>query len=461
MTERAQQYPAYDLAARRQLFIEGLLVRVLLAAAIAILVGVLGGGGFIDREAAMKATVVILISAAVNPIYWWVGSSRGFPIGDFVYHRLADIVLNTVTIHYLGGINIPYGVLAYSVLVIFAAVNESRAMAMALAHFSLVCFVSLVLLEGYGWIPRVEGIWGHSLTPAAQVFSIIGSFAFVYALAWTGGTLGDQLKATNATLREAGDRIEQQNRELERRVAQRTAELTRATQEIQDIVYIVTHDLKNVAVGTTETARQLVQREADRLTEQGRGYAQHLLEDGRTLSRMLEDLLRVFQQSDAAGEERSEVDVAAIVQDVLHRLRHRIEAKGIEVRVGALPRVFAEASKIRHIFDNLIDNATKYVGENQPPRVEIEGEARGEMVRFVVRDNGIGLEPRQRLRVFQVYHRAPNQLVAGERQDGHGIGLAIVKRIVERYGGEIGVESEAGRGCDFWVTLPRAATESG
>jgi signal transduction histidine kinase len=451
--------PTDDIAVRRKLLIDGLLVRGFLTAVLAILVGTLGAFGFIDGRWAAKATVVILISMSTNGIYWWMGRRRGFPIGDFVYHRIVDILLNTAAIHYLGGIDLPYAVLAYSVLVIFAAVNESRSMAMWLATLSLACFVTVVLLEGYGWIPRATGIWEHSLTPFAQVFSIVASFAFVYALAWTGGTLGDQLKATNAGLREASARIAQQNRDLERRVAQRTAELTRATQEIKDIVYIVTHDLKNVAVAATETARQLSQREADRLSDRGREYASHLLEDGRTLSRMLEDLLRVFQQSDAEGEERTWVDVAATVREVLRRLRHRIEAKGIDVRVGPLPTVFAEAAKIRHIFENLIDNATKYVGDTTPPRVEIEGERRGDMVRFVVRDNGIGLEERQRVRVFQIYHRAPQQEVAGEYQEGHGIGLAVVKRIVERYGGEIGVRSEPGVGSEFWVALPRGEGE--
>jgi signal transduction histidine kinase len=461
MSEQEIKREEEDLATRRQLYVEGLLVRVVLAVAVALLVGSLGFGGLIHPAAALRVSVVAAITLLSNVLYWWIGSRRGFPIGDFLYHRIVDIVLITVGIHYLGGIDVPYAVVVYSVLVSFAAVNESRTDAMVLATLSLVSFATLVLLEGFGWIPRAEGVWEHSLSPNAQLFSFIGSFIFLYALAWTGGTLGDQLKATNATLREASGRIEQQNRDLERRVAQRTAELTRATQEIKDIVYIVTHDLKNVAVAATETARRLSQREADGLSERGKEYAAHLLEDGRTLSRMLEDLLLVFQQSDAGGDVVAEVDVAETVRDVLRRFRHRVEAKGIHVRVGRLPSVFAEASKIRHIFENLIDNATKYVGDKQPPTVEIEGETRGEMVRFVVRDNGIGLEERQLQRVFQIYHRAPNQTVVGHEQDGHGIGLAIVKRIVERYGGEIGVESELGRGSEFWVVLPRGGGEAG
>jgi signal transduction histidine kinase len=448
------------LDTRRRIYVEGLLVRVVLTIGIALLVGSLGFWEVIDPAAATRATFVMAITLLTNVVYWWVGSRRGFPIGDFVYHRVVDILLITVCIHFLGGIDVPYAVVAYSVLVSFAAVNESRSEAMFLATLSLVSFATLVLLEGFGWVSRADGVWEHSLTPLAQLFSFIGSFLFLYALAWTGGTLGDQLKATNATLREASGRIEQQNRDLERRVAQRTAELTRATQEIKEMVYIVTHDLKNVAVAATETARQLSQREADRLSDRGKEYAAHLLEDGRTLSRMLEDLLLVFQQSDAGGDVLGEVDVSDTVRDVLRRFRHRVEAKGIQVKVGRLPSVFAEASKIRHIFENLIDNATKYVGDKEPPTVEIEGETRGEMVRFVVRDNGIGLEERQLQRVFQIYHRAPNQIVGDQEQDGHGIGLAIVKRIVERYGGEIGVESALGRGSEFWVVLPRGG-ESG
>src|SRR5262249_23748361 len=113
-----------------------------------------------------------------------------------------------------------------------------------------------------------------------------------------------------------------------------------------------------------------------------------------------------------------------------------------------------EPAKIQHVFDNLLDNACKYVGETKPARIEVGGERENGNVKYFVRDNGIGIEERQLPRIFQLYHRSPRQTVNGETQPGHGVGLAIVKRIIERYHGEIQVQSAPHRGSTFYVTLP-------
>ena len=268
------------------------------------------------------------------------------------------------------------------------------------------------------------------------------------------GTLADHLKSANTSLTEVGSRIEEQNRTLEKRVAERTAELERAHREIEDLVHIVTHDLKNVSVAATETARKLISAESDTLSPRGRRYAEHLLDDARSMSRMLEHLLSLFRVAEGEGDVRQWVDVDAVVREAFRRLRHEVETRGIEVSIGPLPAAFAEPAKMRHVFDNLIDNACKYVGETHPARVEVVGERRGGEVVYRVRDNGIGIDERQLARIFQLYHRSPNQNVGGIAQKGHGVGLAIVKRIVGRYGGRIEVESRPGHGSTFEVTLP-------
>jgi len=121
--------------------------------------------------------------------------------------------------------------------------------------------------------------------------------------------------------------------------------------------------------------------------------------------------------------------------------------------------VVAEQQKIYHVFENLVSNACKYVGDNQPPQIEIGGEERDGAVHYFVRDNGVGIDESQVGRIFQLYHRAPDQMVAGELQHGHGIGLAVVKRIVQRYGGRIWVDSVPGVGSTFHLTFPQVAHE--
>jgi len=441
------------LEARRQLFIEGLLVRAVLAGVFALVAVGFRLGESLPISSTRPALAILAALASINLPYWYLGRRRRFPLSDFSVHWIVDIVFLTALIHYIGGADAPYATIMYYSLVLFAAVSESRRVAIRLALVSMFSFGLLVLLENTGWIPPVVGVWEHHFSPAAQALAFGLSMAFILALAFVGGTLADQLKQSNAELRAASAALEEHNRELERRVVERTAELAAATQEIADLVHIVSHDLKNVAVGTTETARQLVAREEERLSEQGRRYIRHILEDSRALSRMLEDLLRLFRATDPGEVGRQWVDVEDVVRGVVRRLEHQVRRRNIELVVGALPPAFADQGKIRHIFDNLIDNACKYGGA-ESPRIEVGGRVRDGEVEYFVRDNGIGISERQKERVFQLYHRVPGDGANGAAPDGHGVGLAIVKRIVERYGGRIELDSELGRGSTFRVWLP-------
>ena len=132
-------------------------------------------------------------------------------------------------------------------------------------------------------------------------------------------------------------------------------------------------------------------------------------------------------------------------------LRHRIEETGAEVTVDSLPAVRADPTQLSRIFQNLISNATKFVGE-ESPRVHVCAARDGESWRFTVEDNGIGLEPRHAARIFTVFQR----LHGRESYPGTGIGLAICKRVVERHGGRIWVEPAPGQGSRFCFTLPDA-----
>src|SRR5262249_17778269 len=159
----------------------------------------------------------------------------------------------TALIHVIGGVDAPYAGLAYLSLVTTAAVFSSRVMALVLAGASTLSLGILILLEAYGVIPRATDVWGHHYTPGVPLLCFVALAIFLFWIAWIFGSLADQLKAANQSLREFSQRIEEQNRTLELRVSERTAELARATQEIEDLVRIISHDLKNVAVAATET----------------------------------------------------------------------------------------------------------------------------------------------------------------------------------------------------------------
>lgn len=442
------------LEERRRLFAEGLGFRVALCIAFALMFAGLASAGLYPSGHAVVGAAILAFLAAMNGVYWFAGRRAGFPTTHFFAHWAVDIAMLTLLIHFVGGIDAPYGALAYAGLVTFAAVNESRRTALLLAGLSFAAYTLLVALEAAGVVPPADGIWKHHYSATATAVSLVAPFVFLFAVAWVAGTLADHLKSANASLVDVGARIEEQNRTLEKRVAERTAELERAHREIEDLVHIVTHDLKNVSVAATETARKLISTDGETLSPRGRRYADHLLDDTRGMSRMLENLLSLFRVAESEGEARQWVDVDGIVRDSFRRLAHEVERRGIEVSIGPLPAAFADPAKMRHVFDNLVDNACKYVGDTRPARVEVAGERRGGEVVYRVRDNGIGIDERQVPRIFQLYHRSPNQTVGGVAQSGHGVGLAIVKRIVERHGGLIEVESAPGRGSTFTVRLP-------
>lgn len=447
--------PKRTWAERRRLYVQGLTVRAVLSCVFAGVALLFSAWGAIPRSNAATVAGILVAAAAVNLLYWEIGRRRSFPIGDFAAHQCVDVVVFTLAIYFAGGLHLPYCALAYSPIVLIAALAESRRTALALGALAVCGLTALVVLESNGLVESYAGIWGYRLPLRTQIIALVFSGVYLLMLGWVTGTLGNQLKESNASLEEAGERLREQNRSLERRVEERTARLARATQEIEDLVHIISHDLKNVAVAATETARKLSSAESQNLSERGRRYAANLLEDGRTMSRMLEDLLLVFRHTEGAGTRSEWVDVDAVVRQAVRQMQYQIESKGIEVSIGPLPSVFAETQKIRHIFDNLINNACKYVGDKKPARIEVGGSAHDSVVTFFVKDNGIGLDERQQERIFQLYHRSPTQEVAGVAQEGHGVGLAIVKRIVERYGGSIKVQSVVHEGTTFEVTLPR------
>jgi light-regulated signal transduction histidine kinase (bacteriophytochrome) len=152
-------------------------------------------------------------------------------------------------------------------------------------------------------------------------------------------------------------------------------------------------------------------------------------------------------------------DCAAVVQTVLRSLGMAIEESGAEIQCGALPVVMGDAAQLTQLFQNLIANAIKFRG-NQSPQIQLRAEpedAEGAFWRFAVQDNGIGIAPEYFDRIFVMFQR----LHSRSMHPGTGIGLAICKKIVERHGGRIWVESAFGKGSIFTFTLSRNTGETG
>jgi PAS domain S-box-containing protein len=242
------------------------------------------------------------------------------------------------------------------------------------------------------------------------------------------------------------------NDTLDRRVRERTASLEDMLRELDTFAYTVAHDLRAPVRAMQGFSDILLEEFGPQLGERGRDLASRIAKGGERMAVLIRDLLaysRLSREAMTLGP----VGLEGLVADVLRDLDDEIQASRAEVRVeGPLPAVLAHEMSLRQALTNLLTNAMKFVPEGLAPRVRILAESSGGQVTLEVEDNGIGIPEKDQARLFRVFER----LHAGDRYPGTGIGLAIVRRALERMGGAAGVASVPGRGSRFWVALPEA-----
>ena len=225
-------------------------------------------------------------------------------------------------------------------------------------------------------------------------------------------------------------------------------ELRRANEDLQQFAYSASHDLqepiRNVAVYSEIMAR----RYRDKLDGDGLLYLSFLEEGGRRLARLINDLLAYTRASRAELSETT-VDASVALRNALASLSEAMRETDAKVTYDPLPEVHMGEAHLQQVFQNLIGNALKY-RNNASPRIHVSAAKRGAAWCFSVKDNGIGIEPKYKEKIFGVFKRLHHD----QRYNGTGIGLAICQRVVERYGGRIWVESEPGEGSTFSFTVP-------
>jgi PAS domain S-box-containing protein len=237
--------------------------------------------------------------------------------------------------------------------------------------------------------------------------------------------------------------------ELEQRVAERTAALQATNDELDAFAYTVAHDLRAPLRAMRGFGEAVAEDYADRLDATGRDYLQRITGAARRMDTLIEDLLAYSRLSRADLALRP-VALGAVVSDVLADLKESLEERQAEVRVEEpLPEVIGHRATLAQAVANLVSNAVKYVAPGTRPRVRVWVEGRDGWVRLWVEDNGIGIAPEHQDRVFRVFER----LHGSETYPGTGVGLAVVRKGLERMAGRSGVESELGRGSRFWIEL--------
>ena len=238
------------------------------------------------------------------------------------------------------------------------------------------------------------------------------------------------------------------NAQLEQRVAERTAELQRSNEELQQFAYVVSHDLQEPLRVVASYVQQLAERYQDKLEAEANELISYALDGAKRMQQLIVDLL-AYSRIDTTGQEFAPTDCEGVLQRVLSDLRVAIEESGAEVTHDPLPQVMGDNVQLGQVLQNLLGNAIKFRSQ-EPPRIHVSARQEGQQWVFSVRDNGIGINPRYAERIFGIFER----LHPRTEYPGTGIGLAICKKIVERHGGQIWVESEPGKGAAFFFTLP-------
>jgi PAS domain S-box-containing protein len=237
----------------------------------------------------------------------------------------------------------------------------------------------------------------------------------------------------------------------EEQIEQYAADLQRSNQDLEQFAHVVSHDLREPARMVKGFLELLEGQYGDQLDPKAREYVNYAADGAQRMQEMIRGLLDL-SRVDTRGEELTPTDARVVLERTLRSLEPAIEDAAARVTYDPLPTVLADQAQLAQVFQNLIANAIKFHKEDQSPRVHISAEREGDEWVFSVEDNGIGIDPKQAPRIFQIFQR----LHTRDEYEGMGIGLALCKRIVERHGGHIWVESDVVDGSTFYFTLPSA-----
>lgn len=230
-------------------------------------------------------------------------------------------------------------------------------------------------------------------------------------------------------------------------------ELERSNNELENFAYIASHDLQEPLRKITAFGSRLEEKYETVLDERGRDYLKRMQSAAVRMQELILDLL-AYSRVTTHRQPFSLVSLPAIMQDVLSDLEVRIEQTGATMLVGSLPEIEADPIQMRQLLQNLVGNALKFINPHKPPVIQIYSQhvthAGQEMCQIFFKDNGIGIEAQYQERIFEIFERLHGRVT----YEGSGVGLAICRKIVERHGGSISVDSVPGEGATFVVMLP-------
>ena len=237
-------------------------------------------------------------------------------------------------------------------------------------------------------------------------------------------------------------------KKAEEALARQSEELARSNVELERFAYVASHDLQEPMRTVQSFAGLLIRRHGEHLKGEAQEFLQFVTQGVQRMQALINDLL-AYSRVNSQGAAFARADCNQIMAKVLENLRASIDAEQAHIMVDALPTVLGDATQLGQVFQNLLGNALKFRGK-EPPRIRVAAERKAGQWVFSVSDNGIGIEAQYFERIFIIFQR----LHTIEEYGGTGIGLAICKKIVERHGGRIWLESKPGQGSTFFFSVP-------
>lgn len=273
----------------------------------------------------------------------------------------------------------------------------------------------------------------------------------IVGLAGAALDITERKNAEEALTRAQNDLL-RANAELEGKVRERTASITDLLQQMEEFTYSVSHDLRAPIRAMTTFSGILLEDHAEKLDADGRSALERIVNNGQKMDRLINDLL-AFSRVSREVIELDAVSLQHAVHDAVREVQSQHPAFRVDVP-SHLPDVVAHPTLLSQVLINLLGNAAKFVAPGVTPHVRISAEVHGPQLRLFIRDNGIGIKPELQSRLFRVFER----LHLNASYEGTGIGLAIVRRALERMGGRVGLDSDGENGSCFWLELKLSET---
>ena len=260
-------------------------------------------------------------------------------------------------------------------------------------------------------------------------------------------------QARDHALHEVSERKRAQEalKKNEKKLEALLTELAAKNAELETFVFSVSHDLKTPIVTIEGFMGALREDFGNLISEEGEKYLNYIGDATQKMELLINDLLELSRIG-RLRLKKTEFSLADLIQETITGLQPQIEARNIQVTVSQdLPLVYGEKKRLTQVMENLLSNAIKYIGKENPcPRIEVGAQEQDNQMVIFVRDNGVGIEKTYFEKIFEVFQRLPS---AKKIEQGTGVGLAIVKRVIEYHEGKVWVESEPGKGTTFFFTL--------